>query len=174
VGKIEQLQETVRQLERRLAVAEDTQAIARLKARYARLADARYTGGRPASKQRLAELSREIAALFTEDAVWDGGAALGLCKGREAIAARFAKPTLQFAWHFFVKPEIVVDGDRARGTWDVLAPCTSRKGEALWMCGVEEDEYRRVEGSWLHSRMKLEVIFMAPHARGWAPGSAED
>ena len=29
-------------------------------------------------------------------------------------------------------------------------------------------EYERVDGTWLHSAMKLRVVFMAPHARGWA------
>lgn len=40
--------------------------------------------------------------------------------------------------------------------------------EPHWMSGVEEDEYARVDGRWLHSRMALRVVFMAPHDRGWA------
>ena len=68
-----------------------------------------------------------------------------------------------------MKPQIQVDGNRATGSWDILAPCTTQKGEPHWMAGVEADEYRRVDGRWLHSRMSLEVIFMAPHATGWGP-----
>ncbi len=154
-------------LERRVRVLEDADAIRALKARYAELADARYAPDAlrdPAALERLAE---RIAALFTEDAVWDGGAALGVCRGRDAIRQRFAKPTLRFAWHYFVKPQIEVTGDEARARWDVLAPCTTRDGAPHWMAGVEDDAYRRVEGSWLHSRMKLSVVFFAPHARGW-------
>ena len=36
------------------------------------------------------------------------------------------------------------------------------------MVGVEEDEYVRRDGAWLHSSMRLEVVFMAPYERGWA------
>ena len=55
---------------------------------------------------KLAETARAIAELFTEDAVWDGGKALGVARGREEIAARMREPTLLFSWHFFVKPRI--------------------------------------------------------------------
>ena len=52
--------------------------------------------------------------------------------------------------------------------WDLLSPCTTRDGRARWMAGFEDDEYRREDGRWLHTRMKLGVVFMAPHDRGWA------
>jgi hypothetical protein len=81
-----------------------------------------------------------------------------------------AQPTLLFSWHYFVKPKIVVDGDQARGRWDLLAPCTTADGRPHWMAGVEDDEYRKVEGVWLHSAMKLRVVFLAPHETGWARG----
>jgi hypothetical protein len=154
-------------LERRLRVLEDAEAIRRLKAHYAELVDARYARGRPLPAEELEPLARRIAALFSADAVWDGGPALGVCRGREAIRQRFLQPTLHFSWHYFVKPRIDVDGDRARATWDVLAPCTTTDDRPHWMAGVEEDEYARVDGEWLHSRMRLRVVFMAPHARGW-------
>ncbi len=167
---IEELQASVRALERRLAAVEDAEAIRNLKARYAALVDDRYARGRPREAPALETLARKIAALFTEDALWDGGQALGRCRGREAIYERFRQPTLHFSWHYFVKPRIEVEGDAARATWDVLAPCTTRDDRPHWMAGVEEDAYRRVDGQWLHSRMQLRVVFMAPHDRGWARG----
>jgi hypothetical protein len=166
---IEALQKTVESLERRLRVTEDIAAIQRLKARYGRLADARYDRRGVVAAERLVELADEVAELFTEDAVWDAGKPLGVARGRDEIRARFRAPSLQFSWHYFVKPEIDVEGDRARGRWDILAPCTSTEGRALWMAGYEDDEYERVDGVWLHSAMKLGVVFMAPHDRGWAP-----
>jgi hypothetical protein len=78
------------------------------------------------------------------------------------------EPTLSFSWHFFVKPHIEVEGDRAHGRWDILSPCTTGDGRAMWMAGVEHDEYARTSGGWLHTHMKLDVVFMAPHDRGWA------
>lgn len=154
-------------LEARIRVLEDVESIRRLKARYGELVDCRYRKGRPVGAKELSVLADEIAALFTEDAVWDGGSSLGVCRGRAAIRERFAEPTLHFSWHFFVKPQIRVEGDRATARWDILAPCTSRDDRALWMAGVEDDTYQRIGDQWLHSRMELEVVFMAPYERGW-------
>jgi hypothetical protein len=146
---------------------EDAEAIRSLKARYAELVDARYAKGAPRPPAEVAVLAGEIAELFTEDAVWEGGA-LGVCSGRDAIRARMAEPTLDFSRHYFVNPQIALDGDRATARWELLAPCTARDGRPMWMAGVEDDEYRRVGGVWLHSRMQLGVHFFAPHERGWA------
>jgi hypothetical protein len=158
----------VGKLEARLRAAEDVLAIQRLKARYAELVDARYGRDGPRARTELERLAGEIAALFSDDAVWDGGASLGVCRGREEIRERMAKPTLHFSWHFFVKPAIEVEGDTARGRWDILSPCTAADGRAMWMAGVEHDEYVRAGGVWLHSSMRLDVVFMAPYEKGWA------
>lgn len=165
-------EETLRHLEARLRAVEDVQAIERLKARYGELVDRRYGPQGVVGADELDVLATEIAALFTEDAVWDGGKILGLCRGRAEIRERFREPTLLFSWHFFVKPRIEVEGDRARGTWDILAPCTTRDGKAQWMAGVEEDEYERAESGWLHTSMKLRVVFLAPYEVGWAARAA--
>lgn len=169
---IAELERRIDALEARVRAAEDVQAIQRLKARYGELADSRYgrDGVKPAGE--LAPIAAELAALFTEDAVWDGGPALGVCRGREAIRQRFLEPTLLFSWHYFVKPHIEVEGNRARARWDVLAPCTTRDGEPHWMAGTEDDAYARVDGAWLHSDIKLRVVFLAPHATGWAKKKA--
>ena len=169
MASIEALEQRVEALEARLRAAEDVLAIQRLKARYAELVDARYGPEGPLVRPELERLAGEIAALFSQDAVWDGGASLGVARGRDAIRERLAKPTLQFSWHFFVKPRIEVAGDSARGRWDLLSPCTTTSGRAMWMTGVEEDEYVRVGDAWLHQSMRLEVVFMAPYERGWAP-----
>ena len=165
----EELARRVEALEARVRAAEDVQAIQRLKARYAQLVDARYRrGGGVVTKPELEAAARAIADLFAEDGIWDGGAGLGLCEGREAIFRRMCEPTLSFSWHFFLKPHIEVDGNRARGSWDILSPCTTGEGRPMWMVGVEHDEYARHEGVWLHEHMKLDVVFMAPHDRGWS------
>lgn len=154
-------------LETRLAAAEAVHAIHELKARYAELVDRRYTRGRPREGAELAGIASAIAGLFTEDGVWDGGAALGRCEGRAAIAERMREPTLLFSWHFFLKPRIEVEGKRARARWDVLSPCTTRDGRPHWMVGTEDDEYALVDGVWLHRSMRLTPVFLAPHATGW-------
>ncbi len=162
------LVERIAALETRLARAEAHAELLDLKSRYGALADARYSRKGPRSQSEIDAVAVQLAALFTEDAVWEGGGALGRCEGRVAIRDRFREPTLQYAWHFFVKPEIRVEGDHAKGTWDVLAMITTKEGRAMWMIGVERDEYARVDGRWLHTRMQLESQLMAPHDRGWA------
>jgi len=165
---LEDLSAEVAALNARVQRAEATLAIHELKARYAQLVDERYARGAVASPAVVAQRADAIAALFTEDGVWDGGAALGTASGRAEIAARMRAPTLRFSWHFFVKPRISVHApDRASARWDILSPCTTADGAPSWMVGFEDDDYARVEGEWLHARMQLTVVLMAPHATGW-------
>jgi len=164
----EELLTRLESLEARLRGVEDVQAIHRLKARYAQLVDSRTPHRKVLQQDEINAAARAVAALFTEDGVWDGGKALGIARGREEIYERLRNPSVLFAWHFFVKPEIQVEGDEARGSWDILSPCTVGEGRAMWMVGVEHDTYRRVSGNWLHASMQLETVFMAPYARGWA------
>ena len=154
-------------LEARLRAVEDTLAIQKLKARYAELVDSRYHRGAPRPAEELVPIAEEIAALFSEDAVWDGGPAMGRCEGRAAIAERMRAPTLLFSRHFFLSPQIEVDGDRATARWDLLSPCTTQDGRPHWMLGSESDTYVRQANRWLHSHMKLDVTFLAPHETGW-------
>ena len=167
MGPIDELMQQVAELRVRVEAAEAVQAIQNLKARYAQLVDERYVRGKVAPDEKVAAVAEQIAALFTEDGVWDGGPALGVSSGRAEIAARMRAPTLLFSWHFFLKPRIEVDSDRARARWDILSPCTTKDGKPSWMVGFEDDEYRRVDGVWLHARMKLTTVFLAPHETGW-------
>lgn len=164
----QRLERRIEELERRLARVAAVQEIQNLKAQYGQLADSRYGPSGVIARPELERIADALTELFTEDAVWDGGAALGVCRGRDAIRKRFLAPTLRFSWHYFVKPRIHVEGDEATGTWDILAPCTSQEGRALWMAGFEEDTYVRRDGAWLHRSMKLSAVFLAPHDRGWA------
>jgi len=167
MATIEELGQEVAALRARLEATEAVQAIHNLKARYAQLVDERYSRGKVAAEEKVAAVAEQIAALFTEDGVWDGGRALGVSTGRSEIAARMREPTLVFSWHFFLKPQVHVEGDRARARWDILSPCTTKDGTPSWMVGFEDDEYARVDGSWLHTRMKLTTVFLSPHETGW-------
>jgi hypothetical protein len=168
VTGLEELAAQVAELRARVAAAEAVLAIQDLKARYADLVDARYQGGGPVAPEQLAALAEEIADLFTPDAVWDGGPALGVAEGREAIVARMREPTLLFSRHLFLSPRISVDGGRAEARWELLSPCTTADGTPRWLCGYEDDEYERGEdGRWRHRRMALTTVFLAPAAEGW-------
>jgi hypothetical protein len=162
------LERRLAELEERLARVESVQAIHTLKSRYGELADRRYGPDGVVARDTLERIANDLAGLFSRDASWDGGPGLGVCRGRTAIRERFLAPTLRFSWHYFVKPKIEVCGDRASGTWDILAPCTTAEGRPMWMAGVEDDTYVKQDGVWLHQSMKLDVVFMAPHDKGWS------
>jgi hypothetical protein len=165
---LEKLSAELAALRARVERTEAALAIQNLKARYAQLVDERYVRGSVASSEIVAARAEAIAALFTEDGVWDGGPALGISRGRAEIAARLRAPTLQFSWHFFLKSRIDVQApDRATARWDILSPCTTPDGKPQWMVGFEDDDYALVSGEWLHAHMKLTAVFMAPHETGW-------
>ncbi len=154
----------------RLERVESTLALRDLKARYAALVDRRHRSGAVVEPSRLDEAASAAAALFTEDGVWDGGPTLGRVVGRRAIARRLADTTLVFARHFFVSPRLEIDPadpDRAKGRWELLSPCRDTEGRDFWMTAIEDDEYARVDGVWLHRSMRLETVLVAPADGVW-------
>ncbi len=165
--EIERLAADVAGLRARVESAESVLAIHALKAEYSQLVDRRFVRGQLLGEGALSALVARAADLFTEDATWDGGPGLGVAVGRAAIADRLAATTLSFGRHYFVSPRIEVDGDRAHGRWELLSPCRRPDGTSYWMAGYEDDEYRRVDGRWLHASMRLTAVFMTPVGEGW-------
>ena len=167
MATIDELTSELAALRARVGNTEAVLAIHNLKSRYADLVDSRFSRGRLVDDDQLATAAAAIAATFAVDGVWDGGPALGVALGREEIAAQMRSSKLTFSRHFFVKPQITANGDRARGRWDILSPCTTPDGVPHWMCGYEDDEYVLVDGEWLHESMRLTTVFMAPATEGW-------
>lgn len=144
-------------IEERLAALEAIEEIRKLKARYAAACDDNYNAD-------------AIAALFVEDAVWDGGA-LGKAEGREAIRKFFrgAPKFFPFAMHNVMNPIIDVDGDRATAEWNLLQPATMAKGnQAVWLAATYHDEYVRVGGEWKFKRLTVTPRFLTTYEEGWA------
>ena len=164
---VEELAAQVTALQRRVDECESVLQLQALKARYGQLVDQRFASGRVVDDATLEKVTGDAASLFTVDGTWDGGPGLGIATGRAAIASRLREPTLSFSLHLFVKPQIEVDGDRARARWDLLCPCRLPDGSPYLMAGYEDDQYERVEGAWLHRSMKLTTLFMSPAAQGW-------
>ena len=143
-------------LEARVRRLEDVEAIRQLKARYCRLCDDGYDADR-------------LADLFTEDAVWDGGA-LGKAEGRERIRRFFQRTpqVMPFAVHMVMNPIIDVAGDGATGTWYLLqAASYAPEGVALWGSARYDEEYVRVGGEWKFKRLRLTSFFWTPFGEGW-------
>jgi len=148
----------LKELESRIGRLEAIEAIKTLKARYAAACDDNYN-------------PEGIGKLFTEDAVWYGEENFGTHKGREAIKAFFAEVSkdIEFAVHYFVQPIIEVSpkGDTATGRWYLWQAATMKGGRAVWLAGLEYDKYRKIDGQWLQSDMRLEIFFLTPYEEGW-------
>jgi uncharacterized protein (TIGR02246 family) len=144
-------------LEERLCVLEDIEEIRKLKARYAAACDDNYDAD-------------AIAALFTEDAIWDGGS-LGRADGRAAIHKFFSRAAefFPFAIHNVMNPIIEVEGDRATAQWYLLQPATMAKGnQAVWLAAVYHDDYVRHDGRWMFKHLRVKSHFLTPYEEGWA------
>lgn len=147
-------------LEARIRRLEDLEEIRTLKARYAAYCDDDYDAD-------------GLAPLFTEDAIWDGGA-MGRFEGREAIRAFFAAAdqAVPFAIHHVTNPIIEVEGDRATGRWYLWQPCTFQSlqegNQALWMAGRYEDVYRREADGWRFAHVTVGLRMLSPYEAGWA------
>lgn len=152
---------TIEDLEARVRLLEDIQAINKLKARYCAYCDAGYD---PAG----------IAGLFTEDGIWDGGRTFGRSEGADAIHRHFeaASQRISIARHQVMNPIIEVHGDEATGDWLLFQPCTAPDegdgDQALWLAATYHDRYRRVAGEWLISAMEIDVAFFTSYEQGWA------
>src|SRR5437762_12478842 len=99
-------------LERRLRVLEDIEAIKKLKRRDGAYCDNNYDAD-------------GIAALFTEEAVWDGGK-FGRYEGREAIRtfSRRAPRMFPYAIRQVMNPTTDVDGAPANGQANLFQPAS--------------------------------------------------
>lgn len=135
---------------RRLADIED---IKQLKARYASACDDDYNPDK-------------LAALFAEDAIWDGSL-LGYAEGREGIREFFgaASNLVPFAVHQVSNPLIEINGDTATGQWFLWQPMVLGE-QALWLSAIYEDSYVRIDGQWLYQHLKLNIRMLTPFEEG--------
>ena len=140
----------------RLRSLEDVEEIKRLKARYCAYCDDNYDAA-------------NIADLFAEDAVWDGGS-FGRYEGRNEIREFFvnAPKMLPFAVHMVMNPIIEVKGDTATGVWYLFQACTFAEDDrAVWGSARYDEEYVRINGVWRFKNLKLTSHFWTPFDEGW-------
>ncbi len=148
---------TIEELERRITIVEDIEAIKQLKARYCAVCDDNHDPDR-------------ITQLFTDDAVWESEG-IGVHQGHAAIRALFQsfQERISFSQHNVMNPIIEVAGDRAKGTWYFLGPFTFRKGNrAMWLAARYEEQYVKINGEWKIKHLQAIGRMSAPYETGWA------
>jgi SnoaL-like domain len=144
-------------LEKRITVLEDIEAIKRLKARYCAICDDDHNPDK-------------IATVFAEDGIWEGGE-FGKAQGHQAIRKLFEgfQRLIRFSQHNLMNPIIEVESDRAKGIWYLMGPFTFReKNDAKWLAARYEDDYVKVDGEWKHKHLRAIIRMAAPYEKGWA------
>jgi len=148
---------TTTELEKRLTILEDIEAIKKLKARYCAICDDDHNPD-------------QITTLFADDGIWEGEG-IGPQKGHTAIRALFQKfqQRISFSQHNVMNPIIEVDGERAKGRWYFIGPFTFRKGNrAMWLAARYEEDYVKVNGEWKFKHLRAIGRMSAPYETGWA------
>lgn len=158
------LQKRVEQLELRMRRFEAIDAIRRCVTRYMALCD-RLDQQTPLD---------ELAALFTQDAVWQGKGAryaqgFGGYRGRAAIAAMFATyvtepPHFRMNAHFLCSENIVVDADGlgAEAGWLMLQTSTFSSGASHLNAAQLELRMAFESGQWRIAHFQTENVFSRP------------
>jgi hypothetical protein len=93
------------ELEKRITMLEDVEAIKQLKARYCAVCDDDHNPDM-------------ITTLFAADGIWEG-ADIGRHQGHAAIRKLFEsfRDRISFSQHNVMNPIIEVNGERAKGSW---------------------------------------------------------
>ena len=146
-------------LEQRLIRVESIEAIRTLKARYCDLCDEGYDAD-------------ALCALFTEDAVWDGGK-LGFYEGIEKIHEFFVDMpnVMSFAIHNVTNSavELSQDGQSAVARWYLIQMATQKEQNlAVWLTGRYVDQLVLENGIWKFKHVSLAARFYSPYDLGWA------
>jgi len=157
---------TATSLEERIAALEAIEAIRALKARYAALADQKYTPAyRRVEDAEMRRIARLQAECFTEDAVWHGGSEFGASLvGRDALTQWFNRSPWCFAVHYYGSPQITVTGATAHGQWRLWQiALRDDTHDAVLLAAVTSETYARGNnGQWLHASMRFEQVHMLP------------
>lgn len=143
----------------RLETLEGESQVRRLMARYMDLCDV------PRALTRV----RELAELFSEDAIWEGvgretAQTFGKHQGREAVAAfvgGYLPPSEHFRLnlHYLTSESIVVDGSTARGQWIMQQISTCADGRSELFGTRLNIDFRCVDGVWLIAHFRTQRLF---------------
>ena len=143
----------------RVETLEGESQVRRLMARYMDLCDV----------PRAATNVRELAELFTVDAVWEGigtstAQTFGQHRGRDAVAAfvgSYLPPSEHFALnlHYLTSESIQVDGSAAAGQW-IMQQISTYADQRSELFGTRLTiDFRHVDGTWLIAHFRTQRLF---------------
>ncbi|MFJ2408421.1 nuclear transport factor 2 family protein [Pseudomonas sp. NPDC087814] len=143
----------------RVETLEGESQVRRLMARYMDLCDV----------PRAATNVRELAELFTVDAVWEGigtstAQTFGQHRGRDAVAVfvgSYLPPSEHFALnlHYLTSESIQVDGSVAAGQW-IMQQISTYADQRSELFGTRLTiDFRRVDGTWLIAHFRTQRLF---------------
>ena len=145
----------------RLDALESREAITGLMTSYMAATDAKSGKG------------EKVAVLFTEDGQWESVGPHGnpgwAAQGHDTLIKKFDRNVerMPFSAHFVSNAAIQLDGDTARGQFMYFQACTYREDQPLWIAGSYDNDFRRVDGTWLLSYMRVHNFFTTPFDQGW-------
>ena len=143
-------------LERRITILEDIEAIKQLKSKYGYDIDERNWD--------------KVVDFFSEDASVDFGS-FGKYEGKKAIEQFFKEtfpPVSSFSVHMSQDPIIEVQGNRAKGKWYLHESATFTAGNsAVWGAITYEDEFVKENGKWKCKFCLVRFIYLTPYEKGW-------
>jgi hypothetical protein len=126
-----------------------------------------------AATDSKADKGKKVAALFTDDGSWESVGPHGnpgwAATGHDALITKFDRNVerMPFSAHFVSNAAIQLDGDEARGQFMYFQACTYREDQPLWIAGSYDNDFRRVDGQWLVSYMRVHNFFTTPFDQGW-------
>ncbi len=133
--------------------------------------------GYMAATDAVSGKGRKVSVLFTEDGSWESVGPHGnpgwAATGHEALIKKFDRNVerMPFSAHFVTNTAIQlgVDGDpdKATGQFMYFQACTYRGDQPLWIAGKYNNDFRRVDGTWLISYMRVHNFFTTPFDQGW-------
>jgi hypothetical protein len=156
---------TLKELEARIRILEDIEAIRKLRATYCYLCDAGLDDVRNRD---------ELISHFTQNARLDFGMGpASQYQGTEGLKTFFGEMVplgVSFCMHMVHNPIIDVKGDRATGKWYFEAPVTNKleNNRAEWYTGTYHEEYVREKGEWKFDSIKVDWTYRTPYDEGWA------
>jgi ketosteroid isomerase-like protein len=143
-------------LETRIRILEDIEAIKQEKSRYVYCIDVRDWDG--------------VLDHYTEDAKVDFGD-LGKYEGRKEMTKFFKEdypPIIAFTVHMTQDPIVQVNGDTAKGKWYMHEALTfAKSGRPSWGAARYDDEFVKKNGRWRCNRSNITIFYLTPFDEGW-------